>query len=79
LEFDQLDPWVHYSPYADTNLTAAGDLWDAIDFDSGFIALDYDYAAAKKLPKSQPFPWDDTKGIYLINAYHSLHCLVGTC
>lgn len=75
LTFDRKDPWVHYTPYATTNLSEAASLWDDIDFDSGFIALDYEYAEAKGLPKSQPFPWDDTKGIYLINAYHSLHCL----
>lgn len=67
---------MHYTPYATTNLTAAAVLWDAIDFDSGFIALPYGYAAAKGLPRAQPFPWDNTKGIYLVNVYHSLHCLV---
>lgn len=75
LTFDRQKPWVHYTPYATTNLSEAASLWDDIDFDSGFIALDYKYAESKGLPKSQPFPWDDTKGIYLINAYHSLHCL----
>jgi hypothetical protein len=27
------------------------------------------------LPRAQRFPWDDTKGIYLINAYHNMHCI----
>jgi hypothetical protein len=29
------------------------------------------------LPKAQRFPYDESKGIYLLNGYHSLHCLVG--
>lgn len=69
-------PWVHNTEYATTNLTEATNLWESIDFDSGFIALPHDYAASKHLPKSQNFPWDQSKGIYVVNGYHSLHCLV---
>lgn len=29
------------------------------------------------LPEAQTFPWDDNKGLYLLNGYHNLHCLVG--
>ena len=29
-----------------------------------------------QLPPAQFFPWDTTRGIYLVNAYHNIHCLV---
>lgn len=30
------------------------------------------------LPESQPWPWDsDSKSIYIVNAHHILHCVVG--
>ena len=50
--------------------------WDKFSYDEGSIALDYEYARAMGLPETQPFLWDDTKGIYFINGYHGLHCLV---
>lgn len=36
--------------------TPISQLLATFDFDLGFIALDYNYATYKKLPKSQPFP-----------------------
>ena len=32
--------------------------------------------AAKELLPAQRFPWDATKGVYIIHGYHNLHCLV---
>lgn len=50
--------------------------WAAIDIAPGFVALDKQYAESMDLPASQAFPWDEDKSIYLLNAYHNLHCLV---
>jgi hypothetical protein len=50
-------------------------LWDATDFDKGNIALSDSYARSMGLPRSQRFPWDTSKGLYLLNAYHTLHCI----
>lgn len=52
--------------------------WDTLSFDVGVVALDKDFIKSKSIPESQPFPWDTTKGIYVINAFHSLHCIVCT-
>jgi hypothetical protein len=68
-------PFEWSTEYADTNLTAAGALWDAINFDVGFVALDKDWSAANELMEAQPFPWDETKGLYVLNGFHALHCL----
>ena len=40
------------------------------------IALPDDYIAQKSLHVSQRFPWDKTKGVYLLNGHHALHCTV---
>lgn len=68
-------PFEWSTEYADPNMTAAGALWDAIDFDVGFVALDNEWTAAHDLMPAQPFPWDKTKGMYVLNGFHALHCL----
>jgi hypothetical protein len=40
------------------------------------VALPYDMVDEHDLPVSQPFPWDDSKGIYLLHGHHNLHCVV---
>ena len=40
------------------------------------VALPADFATANGLPLAQRFPWDPSKGIYLLNGYHNLHCIV---
>ena len=69
-------PFIHTTEYSSGNLSEVQNLWDAISFDEGQISIPHDVAAELQLPPSQPFPWDSTRGIYLINAYHNIHCLV---
>lgn len=57
--------------------TKTDQAWESINFDAGMVAIGDDEAESLGLPMSQRFPWDESKGIYLINAYHNLHCLVG--
>ena len=75
LAFDQPTPFVETTEYSSTNLTEASVLWENLDYDSGVIALPISYAQEKGLPQSQAFPWDQSKAWFLINAYHSIHCL----
>jgi len=66
-------PWTALSG---DNATQQDALWNKqTNYDRGNIALDDDYAKAMGLPRAQRFPWDSSKGIYLINAYHNLHCV----
>lgn len=64
--------------YVDDDETISNAAWDAIEYYHGTVALEHDYAASKGLPRSQNFPWDDTKGIYFLNGFHNLHCVVST-
>ncbi|KAI1346048.1 hypothetical protein F5Y01DRAFT_322160 [Xylaria sp. FL0043] len=62
------------NPYNQHDESLRDAAWDAINIDDGMIALPHSFAEQKGLPKSQPFPWDRSKGIYLLNGHHSLHC-----
>ncbi|GKZ33278.1 hypothetical protein AbraIFM66950_003118 [Aspergillus brasiliensis] len=66
---------IAWGPNEAINDTEQDNLWDATSYDLGNIALADDYARAVGLPRAQRFPWDNNKGIYLINAYHNLHCV----
>ena len=69
-------PWVQNTEFSTGNISEASKLWEAIDFDSGVVALDLESMREEGIPQSQPFPWDHSKGLYIVNAYHSIHCLV---
>ncbi len=43
---------------------------------NGFLALDEDYVIAQDLPHSQRWPWDLSKGVYIMTSSHELHCVV---
>ena len=51
-------------------------LWDQLDVNEGVIALADEYADSVGLPYSQRFPWNQTQGVYLLGAFHQMHCLV---
>jgi hypothetical protein len=51
-------------------------MWENITPAHGIVALDHIWAAQKHLPASMNLPSDYDKGVYIIDAYHQLHCLV---
>jgi len=50
--------------------------WGALDISPGTVALSDDFARQHGLPLSQRFPWDQSKGIYILGAFHQMHCLI---
>lgn len=58
------------------NKTETDLLWDAIRPSHGLIALDREMAKGQNLPESMYLPDDHSKGVYLLESYHYLHCLV---
>lgn len=57
----------------------ADDLWDQIIPSHGLIAVDRKWAAERHWPESMYLPKDPhgrEKGVYLLEGYHLLHCLV---
>ncbi|KAL9600907.1 MAG: hypothetical protein Q9219_002842 [cf. Caloplaca sp. 3 TL-2023] len=67
--------WEMSTPYSSDNLTYAHEQWSQLDEDSGVVALPDAYTQQKNLPKAQRFPWDKSKGLYLLNGFHNLHCI----
>lgn len=61
------------------NQTAAVDAaWEAIVPAHGIIAVDKSWAEQRQLPLSMELPSDHTKQVYILEAYHILHCLVNS-
>lgn len=57
------------------NTSESDNLWDTIDSSPIIVALTDKYATSKALDLSARFPWDESKGIYHVKAFHHLHCL----
>ena len=71
--------WSKYSTNDHLNQTAAylvDEAWDEINPGHGVVALDHNLAAAQGLPTSMSLPSDSFKGVYILDAYHQIHCLV---
>ncbi|KAI0817303.1 hypothetical protein GGR55DRAFT_11964 [Xylaria sp. FL0064] len=61
--------------YTSDNLTEVVPLWEKVSGDLGVVALSTEYLKGKQLPHALRFPWDTTKGVYLLQGFHNLHCL----
>ena len=64
--------------YSPQNHSDSDGLWNAISPSHGFVAMDEKWALDRQWPDSMRLPSDNTKKIYLLEAYHQLHCLVST-
>jgi len=67
--------WTDYSTRHHQSEELSDKMWDAIVPAHGIVAVDHEWAAAKNLPDSMSMPSDPSKGVYIIDAYHQLHCL----
>jgi hypothetical protein len=69
------EPFVMLTNYTSEDEELQNRLWHEINVDDAVVALSDDWAAEHGLRTSQRFPWDDTKGIYILHGFHNLHCL----
>lgn len=58
------------------NETEAEAAWTSIEAGHGLVAVNPLWAAARSLPATIVHPRDPTKVVYIIEAYHTMHCLV---
>ncbi|KAF2805007.1 uncharacterized protein BDZ99DRAFT_451564 [Mytilinidion resinicola] len=65
-----------WTVYSEKNFTETDALWDAINPAHGFIAMDREWAKSQHWPDSMHLPSDPSKNVYLLEAYHLLHCTV---
>ncbi|XWX00532.1 hypothetical protein V2A60_008552 [Cordyceps javanica] len=61
--------------YTGDNLTQVTALWEELSGDPGVVALPEAYVKQTRLPHALRFPWDEDKGVYLLQGFHDLHCL----
>ncbi|KAI1283463.1 hypothetical protein F5Y07DRAFT_394371 [Xylaria sp. FL0933] len=75
LKYVREEPYVIVTPYSSENETLQDQLWYNINVDSAVVALSDDWVAKHDLRRAQRFPWDQSKGIYILHGFHNLHCL----
>jgi len=68
--------WSAYSTDGDILNPQVEALWAAIEGDHGIVAVSHEWAAERGLPKALDWPADTSKGFYLVEAYHQIHCVV---
>ena len=71
-------PFVTNTEWSSENTTHADELWKALAPNVGMVAVDNDFGGKMDLYATGQFPWDQSKGVYMLEGYHSLHCLVGS-
>ncbi|TVY16640.1 Phenylalanine aminomutase (L-beta-phenylalanine forming) [Lachnellula arida] len=67
--------WLQQSKYTNPNAFERDREWDRINYDTGIVAVPKPWALQKGLALGVDFPWDTSKSVYFVNAFHSLHCL----
>jgi hypothetical protein len=76
LSWDTPGEFEHKGIYDNKDPKITEESWDNLRYDLGSIALSDEYVESVGLPKAQRFPWDYDKGLYFLNGYHGVHCLV---
>ncbi|KAI0436033.1 hypothetical protein F4803DRAFT_557407 [Xylaria telfairii] len=61
--------------YSPTNRSNADSLWGEINPAHGVVSVDRKWAAAQGWPLSGYYPGSKEKAVYLLEAYHLLHCI----
>ncbi|KAH8725903.1 hypothetical protein GQ44DRAFT_615038 [Phaeosphaeriaceae sp. PMI808] len=75
LDHDKVVPYQVYTDYMHENRNISDALWDKLDSSPIVVALDQKYTESHGLKPSIPFPWDQSKGLYHVKAFHHIHCL----
>ena len=69
-------PFVTHTEWSSENSSQADDLWNALAPEVGMVVVDNGLSRQMDLYDTSTFPWDHGKGIYMLEGFHSLHCLV---
>ncbi|KAL7622118.1 hypothetical protein AAE478_007620 [Parahypoxylon ruwenzoriense] len=75
LQRNREEPYVLVTHYSSDNETLQDQMWYGINVDPAVVALSDEWALQHGLRTAQRFPWDQTKGIYILHGFHNLHCL----
>ncbi|KAF2193117.1 hypothetical protein K469DRAFT_619703 [Zopfia rhizophila CBS 207.26] len=75
LGYNKTSTYKVYTDYIHPNHTVSDALWESLSSSPIMVALNAEYARAHNLKTSISFPWDQSKGLYHIKAFHHIHCL----
>ncbi|OGM44990.1 hypothetical protein ABOM_005775 [Aspergillus bombycis] len=64
-----------YTEYSDVNQTISDVAWAKFTT-NGFVAIPHHEAADFGLPLAEDFPDDPSKGVYVLEAFHEMHCVI---
>ncbi|KAI4250668.1 MAG: hypothetical protein LQ352_005314 [Teloschistes flavicans] len=76
LERNKRIAWTEDNDFASHNRTIWDQAWSTLNADRGFVAISDHVTRRKGLHESQRWPWDQSKGLYLLQSHHNLHCLL---
>lgn len=66
------------SKFTSKNETESSEAWTGILAGHGIVSIPPEYAAQKHLPPTSPLPDGNGNLAYVIEAYHTMHCVVST-
>ena len=69
-------PYRDRTMFNNPNRSISDAAWDDWIVDPGIVALPNNWVKGKMLPQAQHWPWDEDKGLYLLQGFHNIHCLV---
>ena len=75
-QWTQYTWWSKYSSIVPEQEPAVDEVWDNVLPAHGVVAVDHQWATERQMPATMSLPSDPSKGVYIIDAYHQLHCLV---
>jgi Mycotoxin biosynthesis protein UstYa len=61
--------------YSSPDMATADKAWDRYQI-NGFVALPKAWTEDRQWPAARNMPGDAEKGIYVVDGFHQLHCLV---
>lgn len=79
LEREMPLPYRDRTMFNNPNRSISDAAWDDWIVDPGIVALPNNWVKGKMLPQAQNWPWDEEKGLYLLQGFHNIHCLVCVC
>ena len=77
LRYHAYGHFTNYSSATGEDTKEIQSLWNKIEGGHGIVAVDKEWANSRHLVSALSLPSDATKGVYAIDGYHEMHCLVG--
>ncbi|KAL4981903.1 hypothetical protein BDW68DRAFT_195936 [Aspergillus falconensis] len=68
-------PFYTWTEYSETNQSISDAIWQGFTT-NGFVAIPHVDAAEAGLPLAEDFPDDRSKGVYVLDGFHQLHCVI---